>query len=58
MLLSVKELQKQLNVSRDLAYSLMHAKGFPSIKIGCRYFISEEALIKWLSKNEGREIVL
>ena len=58
MLLSVKELQKRLNVSRDLAYSLMHAKGFPSIKIGCRYFVTEEALVKWLTKNEGREIVL
>lgn len=58
MLLSVNQLKTRLNVSRDLAYSLVHAKGFPAIKIGGRYYVSEEALKKWLSKNEGREIIL
>ena len=58
MLLDVKQLKHKLNVSRDTAYSLVHAKGFPSIKIGGRYYVSEEALKKWLTKNEGREIVL
>ena len=30
MLLTVKDLQKILNIGRDKAYSLMHSKSFPS----------------------------
>ena len=58
MLLAVKQLRNRLNVSRDRAYSLVHAKGFPAIKIGGRYYVSEEALKKWLVKYEGREFIL
>lgn len=58
MLLDVKQLRHKLNVSRDTAYSLVHAKGFPAIKIGGRYYVSEEALKKWLIKYEGREFIL
>lgn len=58
MLLDVKQLKNRLNVSRDVAYSLVHAKGFPSIKIGGRYYVSEDALKKWLDKYEGREFIL
>lgn len=58
MLLDVKQLRNRLNVSRDTAYALVHAKGFPSMKIGGRYYVSEEALKKWLVKYEGREFIL
>ena len=58
MLLDVKQLRNRLNVSRDTAYALVHAKGFPSMKIGGRYYVSEDALKKWLVKYEGREFIL
>ena len=34
MLLTVKDLQKLLNIGRDKAYSLMHSKSFPSMRLG------------------------
>lgn len=58
MLLTVKDLQKILNVSRDLAYALMHAHGFPSMKIGGRYFVSRDALERWLQRYEGKEFAI
>lgn len=50
MLLTVKDLQALLNIGRDTAYALMHSSGFPSIKLGGRYFVSREELDKWLSR--------
>lgn len=50
MLLTVKELKELLKVGRDTAYALMHSSGFPSIKIGGRYYVSKEALDKWLEQ--------
>ena len=58
MLLTVKDIQDTLNIGRDKAYTLVHASGFPSIKIGGRYYVSQEALLKWLNRYEGREFVL
>lgn len=57
-MLTVKDLQKKLKIGRDTAYALMHAKGFPSIKIGGRYFVTEEALIKWLRAHESKSFAL
>lgn len=58
MLLDVKALQKFLGIGRDMAYSLMHTSAFPSMKIGGRYFVTRDALMKWLQTYEGREFAL
>lgn len=58
MLLTVKELQKLLNIGRDKAYCLMRAKSFPSIKIGGRYYVQEMALEEWLLKNRYKTVRL
>lgn len=58
MLLTVKELQQLLNIGRDKAYSLMHAKTFPSMRIGGRYYVHEPALQEWLVKNRYKTVVL
>lgn len=50
MLLTVKDLINLLNVGRDTAYALMHSKGFPSMKIGGRYYVARDELQKWLDK--------
>lgn len=49
-LLSVKELQNIWQVGRDKAYALMHSSGFPSIKIGGRYYVTQDELKKWLER--------
>ena len=58
MLLDVKALRAKLGLSRDLTYALMKAKNFPSMQIGGRYYVSEEALAKWLERHEGKKVVL
>lgn len=58
MLLSTKELQTELGIGRDRAYGLMHASGFPSIKIGGRYYVAPEELQKWIQRYTYREFKL
>ena len=57
-MLTVKDLQNILKIGRDKAYGLMHAKSFPSIKIGGRYYVQEQALQEWLVKNRYKTVVL
>lgn len=54
-LLTVQETQSLLRLGRDKTYALMHSKGFPSVKIGGRYFVEEEALKEWLTKYRYKE---
>ncbi len=57
-MLTVKDLMKKLSIGRDTAYALMRANGFPSMKLGKRYFVSEEALEIWIKNMENRKFVL
>lgn len=57
-LLTTKELQQFLGVSRDLSYQLMRSKGFPAIKLGAKYYVDREQLIIWIERYSGREFVL
>ena len=54
---TVKDLQIQLKIGRDRAYALMHSKGFPSIKIGSRYYVTQTALDAWLERYEYKTYV-
>ena len=47
-MLTTKELQETLKIGRDRAYALMRSKAVPSIKIGARYYVTQEALDEWL----------
>lgn len=58
MLLTVKDLQTVLNVGRDTAYALVHAEGFPAIKIGGRFYVSKVELEKWIAKYSYRAFSL
>lgn len=58
MLLTTKDVQKKLGLSRDRTYGLMHLKGFPRIKIGSRYYIEEEQLQGFLKQYAHKDLVL
>ena len=58
MLLNTKDLQELLRVGRDTAYALMRSDSFPSIKLGGRYFVTRDALERWLKKYEYREVIV
>ena len=57
-LYTVKDLQCELGLGRDKAYQLMHNKTFPAIKIGGRYFVTQDALDEWLRKYQYKTVVL
>lgn len=56
-LLTVEDL-RALGFGRDRAYQLMHSKVFPSMKVGGRYYVTEEALTKWLKEHQNKEFRL
>ena len=56
--LTAKEVSKILKLGINQTYSLMKNKAFPSYRIGNKLFVTTDALNKWLSNINGREIRL
>lgn len=57
-MLTTKDLQRELQIGRDRAYGLMRSNGFPSIRIGCRYYVTKQALDEWLKKYQYKSFEL
>ena len=49
--LSAEDVAQVLGISRANAYTLMHSKGFPTIKIGKRITVPKDKLIEWIDKQ-------
>lgn len=49
--LSAEDVAQVLGISRANAYTLMHSKGFPTIKIGKRMTVPKDKLIEWIDKQ-------
>jgi len=56
--LTTKEVKERLNVGTNKAYELMRSETFPSYRIGKNYYITDEALNKWLVQMQGRKIAV
>lgn len=50
-LLTLKEAQQILEVSTSMINQLVHAKGFPSLKIGRQWRIEPSRLREWLEQQ-------
>ena len=48
LMLNADQLAQVLGISRAGAYQLMHAKGFPTIRIGKRMVVPKEKLLEWM----------
>ena len=53
MTLTLKQLEKELNISDKTARNLAHMPGFPSFRIGNRVLINRKALQLWLDQQTG-----
>ena len=51
-MLTIKQLQEYLQISRTKAYQLIATTGFPKIKIGKEYRIPQTKLELWLKAHE------
>ena len=51
--LSANQVAQVLGISRANAYTLMHSRGFPTIKIGKRMVVAKEKLIAWIEAQSA-----
>lgn len=51
--LSVKELQTFLGISRSGAYQLLHREDFPTLNIASRLLVTKDGLKKWIEQNSN-----
>ena len=55
-ILSVKDVRKIFSCGLRQAYEMVRAPGFPRVKVGRKYYISAQALKKWMDDNADGEI--
>ena len=53
LFLNAGTVAKVLGVSPSSGYELMHAQGFPALRIGSRIVIPKEAFICWVEEHTG-----
>ena len=53
LMLNADQVAAVLGISRANAYTLMHAKGFPTIQIGKRMLVQREKLFDWMENRSG-----
>ena len=51
--LTAKDLQSYLHISRAGAYNLLSRADFPTLHIGKRKFVTLHNLQQWMEKNTG-----
>jgi len=56
LMLNADLLAETLGISRAGAYELLHAKGFPTIRIGKRMMVSKEHFRRWLDEKSGEAV--
>lgn len=52
LVLSAKDIQKILGLSKGKTYELMNSEQFPTIFVNKRMLVTKEAFIAWLTKDE------
>ena len=55
-ILSVKDVRQIFGYGLRQAYEMVRAPGFPRVKVGRKYYISAQALKKWMDDNTGGEV--
>lgn len=57
-ILTVKDIQEHLGVSKNKAYEIVKLKSFPKVTIGHRYYIPEEQYNKWINERLRTKVIL
>ena len=52
--LTVPQMAKELNISRNTAYELVKRPGFPCFHVGKRILVNRDMLQVWLAEQCGR----
>lgn len=54
-LLTAKDIQYRIGCGKNTAYKLIHSAGFPSLKIGGRFYVRRSDFDNWICLYTGRE---
>ena len=52
---TAEEFSKAAHLSLPTVYELIHAEGFPALRVGKRWIIPCKAVEKWLEANIGQQ---
>lgn len=50
-LMSARELEETLGLTRNGAYTLLHTNGFPVVKVGSRLYAVRSEVDRWLKQE-------
>ena len=53
-LMSARELEETLGLTRNGAYTLLHTTGFPTVKIGSRLYAVRSEVDRWLKQESEK----
>ena len=51
--LNANHVATALGISRSQAYNLLHAKSFPTIRVGRRRLVPKTRFIRWMDEQTG-----
>jgi excisionase family DNA binding protein len=51
--LTMRDVQEYLGISRPKTYELAHTRGFPLVRFGRAMRIPREAFLRWLNEQAG-----
>ena len=54
LVLSAKDVQKILGLSKGKTYELMNSEQFPTLFVNKRMLVTKEAFIAWLTRDERK----
>ncbi len=57
-LLTAKDIQIILSMSKDKSYELLNSKGFPALRIGKRIYVKRSKLNEWINMYSGKAYLL
>ena len=54
---NTKDIQEIFKCGRKMSYEIMNMKGFPSFRINSMLLVEKKALIAWLERNKGKNLI-
>ena len=57
ILYNTKDIQEIFKCGRKMSYEIMNMKGFPSFRINSMHLVEKNALISWLERNKGKNMI-
>ncbi len=57
VLYNSKDIQRIFKCSKRQTYEILSTRGFPSMKVGHKFYVEKEALRKWIAQNQGKQVI-